>query len=226
MFLSLAMNLAMAANEFTVRPEDLPKALLQELKGHGLTGSGAPEIPAFQWRLELKRPLRRARQIEEHFAGSQAGANSGMSPTFRYDFPRLPAKEEDRPVGAVSVRGLVRVSPDDAHITARLAGLTFPLESKATFKITLKEPGVDVNQNCTVQGKAAASQLHGDLKGEASQIECTGQGRYKGFDVKLNSSLYFIESLGMFFNALDVIDSPLGKLKAITRIVDLKVGPK
>jgi hypothetical protein len=229
MLLSLVLaRAAIAADEFPVRPEDLPKALLQELKGLGLTAPGAPEIPAFQWRLELKRPLRRARQIQEHFAGSQAGPNSGLSPSFRYDYPKEPPKDGeklvDKPSGVISVRGLVRVSPEDEHITARIEGINFPLEAKAAFKIFLKEPGIDVNQSCIVMSKTSAAQLHANLKGEASLIECTGRGRYKGFDVKLHSTMYFIDALGMFFNTLDVIDSPLGKLNAITRIVDLKIG--
>jgi hypothetical protein len=221
---SLLAGQAAALDGFRLQPDDLPKPLLQQIKALGLTGPGGPEIPAFQWRLELKRPLRRAREIKEHFAGSQPGPNTGLSPTYRYDYPREPAKDSDRPSDAISVRGLVRVSPEDTQISARVEGLSFPLEPKASFKIFLREPGIDVAQTCVVSGKAAASQLHASLKGEAHLIECAGQGRYKGFDVKLHSSLHFIEALGMFFNALDVIDYPLGKLKAATRIVELKMG--
>ncbi len=211
---------AAAFGEFRVHPEDLPRPLLQEVKALGLTLPGAPEIPPFYWRLELKRPLRRAREIQENFLGSQAGPNSGLSPTFRFDYP----KESEKTSDALSVRGLVRVSPADTHITARVEGLAFPLEPKGSFKIFLKEPGIEVTQNCAVTGKVPASQLHGHLKGESSLIECSGQGRYKGFDVKLHSTLHFIDALGMFFNTLDVIDSPVGKLKAVTRILDVKIG--
>jgi hypothetical protein len=218
--LCLAAGQAAAFGEFRVHPEDLPKPLLQQVKALGLTLPGAPEIPQFYWRLELKRPLRRAREIQENFLGSQAGPNSGLSPTYRFDYP----KESEKTSDALSVRGLVRVSPEDNHISARVEGLSFPLESKSSFKIHLKEPGIEVTQNCVVMGKAAASQLHVNLKGEASLIECSGQGRYKGFDVKLHSTLHFIDTLGMFFNSLDLIDSPVGKLKAVTRILDLKIG--
>lgn len=211
---------AAAFGEFRVHPEDLPKPLLQQVKSLGLTLPGAPEIPSFYWRLELKRPLRRAREIQENFLGSQAGPNSGLSPTFRFDYP----KESEKTSDALSVRGLVRVSPADTHITARVEGLVFPLEPKSSFKIFLKEPGIEVTQNCVVMGKLPASRLHATLQGESSLIECSGQGLYKGFDVKLHSTVHFIDSLGMFFNSLDVIDSPVGKLKALTRILDLKIG--
>jgi hypothetical protein len=220
MVLCLTFGQAAAFGEFRVLPEDLPKPLLQQVKALGLTVPGAPEIPAFYWQLELKRPLRKARNIQEHFLGSQAGPNSGLSPTFRFDYP----KESEKTSDALSVRGLVRVSPEDAQISARVEGLSFPLDSNATFKIFLKEPGIDVTQACSVKSKTPSSQLHANLKGESSLIECTGRGRYKGFDVSLHSTLYFIEALGIFFNALDVIDSPVGKLKASTKIIDLKIG--
>lgn len=218
--MSLVVGQSAAFGEFRVRAEDLPKPLLQQVRALGLTGPGAPEIPAFNWRLELKRPLRKARIIQEHFFGSQPGPNTGLSPTFRFDYPKQPETTSD----ALSVRGLVRVSPDDTSISARVEGLSFPLEPKASFKIFLKEPGIDVIQTCVVTGKAPASQLHASLNGDATLIACSGQGRYKGFDVKLHSTLHFIEVLGVFFNALDEIDSPIGKLKAATRILDLKIG--
>jgi hypothetical protein len=186
-------------------------------QGFAATG----ESLGFDWAWSARDScLQLAFRIQEHFLGSQAGPNSGLSPTFRYDFPTEP----ETPSEALSVRGLVRVSPEDTQIAARVEGLKFPLEPKAGFKIFLKEPGIQVTQMCTVMDKAPASQLHPSLKGDVSPIECSGQGQYKGFDVKLHSSLYFIEALGVFFNALDVIDSPVGKLKAATRILDLKVG--
>ena len=203
MVLGLAFGSLSAADGFRLQPEALPKALMQQIKALGLTGPGAPEIPAFEWRLELKRPLRRAREVKEHYAGSQAGANSGLSPTYRYDYPKESAKDSDKPSDAISVRGLVRVSPDDTHISARVEGLSFPLEPKTSFKIFLKEPGIDVAQSCVVIGKVPAAQLNASLKGDSQLIECSGLGRYKGFDVKLHSTLYFIDVLGVFFNALE-----------------------
>ncbi len=80
---------AWSFGEFRVHVEDLPKPLLQQVRSLGLTSEGGPEIPAFQWRLELKRPLRSAREVQEHFQGSRAGPNSGISPTIERTSSRV-----------------------------------------------------------------------------------------------------------------------------------------
>jgi hypothetical protein len=205
---------------FKVRPEDLSRELLKLVQAVGLTVAGAPEIPAFQWRLEYKRPLRKVREIQEHYAGSQAGPLSGLSATYRYDYPLQGEQNSD----AVSLRGLVRVSPDDKSIPAKVEGLRFPLELQAVFKVHVKESGADVAQDCAVLNMVPASVVFPSLKGEAVHIECKGKGKYKGFEVSMHSTLYFIQSLGMFFNTQDVIDSPLGKFRSTSKILDVKVA--
>ena len=212
---------------FNVQVESLPQALLQKIQSAGLESPGAPEIPAFQWRLDIKRPFRRARQMEERYQGSKAGEHTGMSPTLRYDYPRdgsvatVPGAIEGR---AVSVRGLIRVSPEDKQVNARVEGLNFPLATGATFKLSYQESDIDLRQSCAVIEKLASNQLHAALRGEASRIVCTGKGKYKSFDVKVQSNLYFVEALGMFLNTQDLIETPLGKLVASTRILDLRFG--
>ena len=220
LFLSLACPSAWSAPDFKVHEDSLPKALLQQVRATGLCVEGGPEIPSFQWRLELRRPLRKAREVQEHYAGSAGSQTPGLSPTLRYDLPGT----SDLPSTAVSLRGLVRVSPEDKQIGARAEGLSFPLFAGKSFRIFFKDSGIDLGQQCTVADKVAASQLHVRLEGEASRIQCEGQGRYKGFEVKMHSTVYFIESLGVFLNVLDLVDSPLGLLKSQTRIVDLRMG--
>ena len=210
----------MAQIHFSVQIESLPKALLQQILTSGLEVTGAAEVPAFSWRLELKRPLRRARQIQEHFQGSQAGEYSGISPTLRYDYPGSAASSSE----AVSVRGLIRASPEDQQVNARVENLRFPLFEGLVFKLLYKEPGIELNQSCTVAGKVPARELHSVLKGEASRIQCSGPGKYKGFNVKVRTTVYFIEVLGLFLNANDVIESPLGPLESSTKLVDVKLG--
>jgi len=212
---------ALAFGEFRVHAEDLPRPLLRQVQEAGLGLDGGPAIPAFQWRLELKRPLRPAREVQEHYEGSRPGAPQGLSATFRYDYPRQSEKTSD----ALTARGLVRVSPEDDHVGARLEGLSFPLLAGKAFTVVVKDPGVEVTQQCSVAERRPASQIHAALTGEASRIVCEGKGRYKGFDVKMTSTVYFIDALGLFLNTQDIIDSPLGVLRSSTRIVDLKFLP-
>jgi hypothetical protein len=218
--LLIAVSADAADATFRVSPDDLSRDLMKQVQAVGLTVPGAPEIPAFQWRLEYKRPLRKSREIQEHYAGSRAGPLSGLSATYRYDYPLQGEQNSD----AVSIRGLVRVSPDDKSIPAKVEGLRFPLEVQAVFKVHVKESGADVAQECQVLNVVSASVLFASLKGEAVHIECKGKGKYKGFEVTMHSTLYFIQALGVFFNAQDLIDSPLGKFKSTTRILDVRVA--
>lgn len=209
-----------AFGEFRIHAEDLSRPLMQQVRDAGLGLDSGPAIPAFQWRLELKRPLRRAREVQEYFEGSRLAGPPGMSATFRHDLPR----EGDATSDAVTVRGLVRVSPEDDHVGARVEGLVFPLLAGKSFRVRVRDPGIDIGQTCTVSARVAASQVHARLAGEASLIVCEGKGRYKGFDVKMTSTVYFLDVLGMFLNTQDIIESPIGVLRSSTRILDLKMG--
>lgn len=118
----------------------------------------------------------------------------------------------------------MNLRPDDEETEMQLTGLTWPLKPQNEFQLKLKDEAGAMLQRCVVALASDATQLHVKLKGSAVPIHCEGDGTYRGFKVHIQSSLWFIEQLGVFFNSEDVLKSPLGTFKATVKIVDLKLN--
>jgi hypothetical protein len=199
----------------------VPPTLLQHAKSSGLIVEGPPVV-AFTWSLDVKKPMRSARRQIETFAGSASSQQPGLSTVKR---ARHQGPNESAPAVIqeyFSARGMMNLRPDDEETEMHLAGLVWPLKAQDVFKFSLKDENGSLKQDCTIAPVVEASQLHSKLKGNVFPIQCVGDGKYKGVSVRIYSSLWFIEQLGVFFNSDDAIKSPLGTFNATVKIIDVK----
>jgi hypothetical protein len=166
--------------------------------------------------------LRAARRQVEAFSGSTNSQQPGLSVVKR-------ARHQGPNETSVAViqeyfsaRGLMNLRPDDEETEMHLSGLAWPLQPQSVFQFSLKDDSGSLKQSCTITTPVDAGQLHAKLKGNAYPIQCVGDGKYKGIGVRIHSSLWFIEQLGVFFNSDDALKSPLGTFNASVKIVDIK----
>jgi hypothetical protein len=200
-----------------------PQELLQKAKTSGLVNEG-PSVAAFTWYLDVKKPLKSARRQVESFTGAVSTQQPGLSMVKR---ARHEGATQDAPVKIqeyFSARGLMNLRPDDEETEMQLSGLVWPLKAQNEFQLRLKDESGGMQQRCTIALPSDAALLHGKLKGNAVPIQCEGEGTYRGIKVYVQSSLWFIEQLGVFFNSEDVLKSPLGTFRATVKIVDLKLN--
>jgi hypothetical protein len=211
----------LAANASASDGLSAPHDLLQKAKTSGLVNEG-PSVASFTWYLDVKKPLKSARRQVEAFSGAASSLQPGLSMVKR---ARHEGATQDTPAKIqeyFSARGLMNLRPDDEETEMQLTGLTWPLKAQNEFQLRLKDDAGAMQQRCTIAVASDAALLHANLKGKAVPIQCEGDGRYRGVKVHIQSSLWFIEQLGVFFNSEDVLKSPLGTFKASVKIVDLK----
>jgi hypothetical protein len=212
----------LAASLFAFDMSSAPQELLQKAKASGLVNEGPAVVP-FTWYLDVKKPLKSARRQVEAFTGAVSAQQPGLSLVKRARHEgatqEAPAKIQEY----FSARGLMNLRPDDEETDMQLTGLTWPLKAQNEFQLRLKDDAGAMQQRCTVALTSDAALLHPKLKGNAVPIQCEGDGMYRGMKVQVQSSLWFIEQLGVFFNSEDVLKSPLGTFKATVKIVDLKL---
>ena len=198
----------------------LPGGLLDALSATGLIGRGEP-VAAFAWTLENKRPARTARRLHERFAGTPPGAPAGLSP-----MQREVLGPDPRPARAgVSVRGLTVVRPNDTEVDVRVRNLALPLREGARFRLDYDEDGSSLSQECAVGGLAPASTVFASIPGEARDIACSGEGRYRGIPVQVSAKVAYFQRLGVFLVQEQRIDTPLGPLRAGTRVLSFEMAP-
>lgn len=213
---SVAMATALVGAARAIEPTDLQPGVMEELHRTGLISEAVP-VAAFRWLVENKRPMRKPRRIEETFKGQAAG----LSPVARRIFDSAGKPESS---AYISVRGLIRLDAEDRTIAATIDGMKLPLLPGREFTVAFTRDGHPVRQRCVVGPRESASTLHAQLPGTLLGIDCKGDGRYAGMKVKVNSRIDFIESLGVFFDRQDVLDSPLGRFENTNRIVEFIPG--
>lgn len=196
----------------------LPRGLLDALGATGLIGHGEP-VAAFAWTLENKRPARAARQLRERFAGTPRGAPAGLSPMQREVLGPNPRPPRD----GVSVRGLTVVRPHDTEVEVRVRDLALPLREGARFRLDYDENGSSLSQECTVGSLVPASTVFESIPGEARDIACSGEGRYRGIPVQVSAKVAYLLRLGVFLVQEQRIDTPLGALRAGTRVLSFEM---
>lgn len=190
--------------------------LLASLREAGLIGAGEP-VQRFSWTLEVKRPMRDARQVSERFLGSPGGGFAGLSPMIRTYGPQ-PADPASGARPVLSVRGLTTVRPEETALEVGVQALRLPLAQGASFRLDWHDDGARLEQACTVVGQEPAATLNPALPGPARRIECEGDGRYKGIPVGVSATVFYLEHLGVFVQAENTIRTPLGPLRSWTRI--------
>lgn len=220
----------------------LGAALREALTRAGLIGRAIDPVQAFSWTLESSRPARPPRWQRERFAGTPPGLTAGLSPIWREYLPGNPQEAASAPPGAgsappaspppaaasgpadgYSVRGLMIVHPGDSELPMHVAGLSLPLTEGARFRLDYNDDGASLSQTCTVGGSGPAANLYPTLPGEARTIACVGQGSYRGIPVRGGATVAYLPRLGVFLNVEQHIDSPLGRLRWATRIVNFEM---
>jgi hypothetical protein len=200
-----------------------PHNLLEKAKNSGLVNEG-PSVASFTWYLDVKRPMRSVRRQVEAFGGAVGLQQPGLSVVKR---ARHEGATQDSPAKIqeyFSARGLMNLRPDDEETEMQLTGLSWPLKPQHEFQLRIKDEAGVMQQRCKIAVAGDAAQLHEKLKGTVVPIQCEGEGTYRGIQVHVQSSLWFVEQLGVFFNSEDVLKSPLGTFRATVKIVDVKLN--
>lgn len=212
------VSAALASSSPEIRK--LPVSLLQDLATTGLISSSRGEpVAAFSWITETTRPGRSPRQRRESFAGTPPGTPFGLSPVLRQDLPEKP----DKPARAgVSVRGLMTLHADDTGLDVQVGHLRLPLSEGARFVLAYREDDSELAQECVAGASEPAASLHAGIPGAVRRIECDGRGKYHGIGVRVSASVLYFESLGVFLNREQRIDTPLGRLRTTTRILQFE----
>jgi hypothetical protein len=178
-------------------------------------------VASFIWHLDVKKPLKSARRQVETFSGAMSSQQPGLSAVKRARHEGATTDSPSKIQEYFSARGLMNLRPDDEETEMQLTSLTWPLKPQNEFQLRLKDEGGAMQQRCTIASAVEAAQLHPKLKGNVIPIQCDGDGTYRGVKVRVQSSLWFIEQLGVFFNSEDTLKSPLGTFKATVKIVDV-----
>jgi len=199
----------------------LPPALVDTLFSAGLIGRGEP-VAAFDWILETKRPTRPPRRFRERFDGGRPGLPVGLSPVVHETLSPKPRG----PRRGISVRGLTVVHPGDTVLDVQVQGLQLPLSPGARFRLDYDEDGSSLTQHCVVGATLAASTVHPAMPGSARSIECDGRGRYHGIPVRAGATVLYFEALGVFLQVEQHIDTPLGRLRGSTRVIDFEMATR
>jgi len=202
-----------AAHALTIA--DLQPTAVAELKRAGLITHEVP-VPAFRWTYANKRPMRRERSVHEDFDAGPEGLSSVLR-EIRYSDGKVEQSE------AISARGLLRVSASDKSINASVDGLKLPPKTGEHFAIVLVRDNSPIIERCTVGDKTAAKTLFADLPGQLFNIECLGDATYAGLKVKAKSQVVYLEALGVFFNIVDVLDTPFGRYENANRITEFQL---
>lgn len=218
----------------------LGAALREALTRAGLIGRAVDPVQAFSWTLESSRPARPPRWQRERFAGTPPGLTAGLSPIWREYLPGNPQEAASAspdagsappapaaasgPADGYTVRGLMIVHPDDSELPVHVAGLSLPLTEGARFRLDYNDDGASLSQTCTVGASEPAASLYPTLPGEARTIACAGQGSYRGIPVRGGATVAYLPRLGVFLNVEQHIDSPLGRLRWATRIVNFELA--
>jgi len=195
-------------------PIVLTAELSTELKQLGLMTAAVPVV-AFSWVIEQKRPMRASRRISEEFSAAPDGMSQVRSTTHLADDT---VQNRDY----VSARGLLRFDASDKKAGVQLENFSLPLQAGQVFRLSLSRDDIPMNQSCRVADRQPAQQLHVGIRGSVWRLECQGDSRYAGMKVRIQSVLYFIEALGVFFYEQDDLFSPLGQFTMSQRILDFK----
>jgi hypothetical protein len=218
-----ALSLLLSAQSFGLDISSAPPELLRQAKSSGLVSEG-PQVAAFTWQLDVKKPLKSARRQVEVFSGAFGAQQPGLSVVKR---SRHEGATQDSPAKIqeyFSARGLMNLRSDDEETEMHLTGLSWPLKAQNVFQLSIKDEAGAMQQSCVIAQAVDAVQLSPKLKGNAIPIQCEGDGKYRGIKVRVQSSLWFIEQLGVFFNSEDTLKSPLGTFKASVKIVDVRLN--
>lgn len=188
----------------------------------GLIGNHLEPMRAFTWSVVIRRPLRSPRRHREAFEGTPAGMLPGLSPMVREEL--TPAGETRRTVRGVSVRGLMFLRPSERELDVRVVDLRMPLREGHRFRIEYIDEGGSLSEDCVVGGTVAASTVHPAIPGAARRIECTGRGDYHGIGLRVTASVVYLEVPGVFVGVEQAIESPIGRFRTGTDIVEFAMA--
>lgn len=200
----------------------LAAPLLDELLRSGLIGGQSEPMRAFSWSIVIRRPLRSPRRHREVFEGTPPGAPPGLSPMVRNEL--TPKGETRRTVRGVSVRGLMFLRPSERELDVRVLGLQMPLREGHRFRLEYIDEGGSLNEDCVVGGTVAASTVHPAIPGDARRIECSGRGDYHGIGLRVTASVVYLEVPGVFVGVEQAIESPIGRFRTGTDIVEFAMA--
>lgn len=200
----------------------LAAPLLDELRGSGLIGSHSEPVRAFSWSVVIRRPLRSPRRHREVFEGTPPGAPPGLSPMVRDEL--TPTGETRRTVRGVSVRGLMFVRPAERELDVRVVGLQMPLREGHRFRLEYVDEGGSLYEDCVVGGTVAASTVHPAIPGDARRIECSGRGDYHGIGLRVTARVVYLEIPGVFVGVEQAIESPIGRFRTGTDVVEFAMA--
>ncbi len=205
----------------TVDPGALvPPETLAQLRASGLIGTGHGIRP-FRWTTVTTRPMRSPRRYRETFAGTPPGAPAGLSAMVRDELDEDDAVK--RTVQRVSARGLIHLKPGRAEPDVRIEGLHLPLSTGARFHLEYDDGSGRLIEDCVVGDDRAASSVHPAIPGRATQIDCSGTGRYMGIPVKVEATVLYLQQPGVFVSVSQEIHAPIGRLRSGTSIVDFSM---
>ncbi|WP_028311001.1 hypothetical protein [Derxia gummosa] len=213
--LTLALLVACAgARAEPVTIDDIAPEVVEAVRATGLVGAGLP-VRGFTWKLEQRRPFRGPRTTVETLTASADGASPAQSETTLPD-GRMEYSEY------LSVRGLLRLGPNDKTLGITASGLALPLVPGRQFKLSGERDGMVLDQACTARSRVPATQLHESLPGDAVLIDCAGEGKYRGLTAQVTSEVVWLAKLNVFLDRHDVFDSPLGRFEFSRAVLDFR----
>lgn len=201
----------------------IPAPVMSQLRASGLIGS-AGRIQPFRWTTVTTRPLRSPRRYRETYAGTPPGAPAGLSPMVREEL--TDDGEVRRTVRRVSARGLVQLKPGRKEPGLHVQGLRLPPVKGARFRLEYDDGSGNLVEDCVVGDERAASTVHPAIPGRATQIDCSGTGRYLRLPVRVDATVLYLHEPGVFVNVDEEINGPIGRLQSGTRIIDFAMGTR
>lgn len=128
-----------------------------------------------------------------------------------------------RTVQRVSARGLVHLKPGRTEPDTRIEGLRLPLSAGARFHLEYDDRSGRLVEDCVVGDDRAAATVHPAIPGLATQIDCSGTGRYMRIPVKVEATVLYLQEPGVFVSIAQEIHAPIGRLRSGTSIVDFSM---
>ena len=151
--------------------------------------------------------MRRERLMQEVFSAGPEGLSS-VQREIHYSDGKVEQSE------AISARGLLRVSASDQSINASVGRAQAAAQGRRAF---LDHGGARQHAHRRAlqpwAKRPRPRPCSPDLPGQMFNIECLGDATYAGLKVKAKSQVVYLEALGVFFNAVDVLDTPARALR-------------
>ena len=198
------------------------KESIAHARTSGLVAQG-DAIASFKWSVEIKKPFGRARLQVEEFSGGVNLQEPGITAVLRARYEGVVRDNSKKISEFLSARNLVTLHDSNEEVLVSLSGLSWPIEGGRQFDFNVKDEHGSLTQRCTVLPMTNVSQVHAQIPGVAFPIDCSGNGRYRGFKVAVKSRVWYFPKLGVFFHESDVIQSPLGQFATQATIKEFEL---